>query len=219
MRGAIALAAAVLLAAVSGCGGAVTTPTTTSTQPTTTPVNGTKCGKERWAVKTLTDAAASQVALAPRPAMIAQLAAVSAPHEPSLRVSPLEVTTYQITGTLTFAKGEADSDYHLVIDDGRGHTMIVESPNSSCAAGSRVASQIRAVRASIDVRLPGLAAGQVLKPNLAVTVTGVGFFDRIHGQTGVAPNGVELHPILSIAFSTAHAHGHLSRLVQRGGTD
>lgn len=27
---------------------------------------------------------------------------------------------------------------------------------------------------------------------------GVGFFDRLHGQTGVAPNGIELHPLLSI---------------------
>jgi hypothetical protein len=27
-------------------------------------------------------------------------------------------------------------------------------------------------------------------------VTGVAFFDPIHGQDGVAPNGIELHPIL-----------------------
>jgi hypothetical protein len=30
-------------------------------------------------------------------------------------------------------------------------------------------------------------------------VTGVAFFDFDHGQTGVAPNAIELHPIL--AFS------------------
>jgi hypothetical protein len=28
------------------------------------------------------------------------------------------------------------------------------------------------------------------------TVTGVGFFDFNHGQTGVAPNAIELHPVL-----------------------
>jgi hypothetical protein len=27
-------------------------------------------------------------------------------------------------------------------------------------------------------------------------VTGVAFFDFKHGQTGVAPNAIELHPIL-----------------------
>jgi hypothetical protein len=31
-------------------------------------------------------------------------------------------------------------------------------------------------------------------------ITGVGFFDRKHGQLGVAPNGVEIHPILDIKF-------------------
>jgi hypothetical protein len=30
-----------------------------------------------------------------------------------------------------------------------------------------------------------------------VTINGVGFWDIIHGQTGVAPNGIELHPVLS----------------------
>ena len=28
------------------------------------------------------------------------------------------------------------------------------------------------------------------------TITGVGFFDYYHGQTGVAPNAIELHPVL-----------------------
>ena len=32
-------------------------------------------------------------------------------------------------------------------------------------------------------------------------ITGVGFFDRVHGQTGVAlSNGIELHPILKIEW-------------------
>ncbi len=34
-----------------------------------------------------------------------------------------------------------------------------------------------------------------------MTVTGVGFFDLLHGQTGVAPNGVELHPLLNVQFN------------------
>ena len=34
-------------------------------------------------------------------------------------------------------------------------------------------------------------------------VTAVGFFDRDHGQTGRAPNGLELHPVLDIEFNQA----------------
>ncbi len=33
-------------------------------------------------------------------------------------------------------------------------------------------------------------------------MTGVGFFDYLHGQTGVAPNGIELHAVLDIQFGT-----------------
>jgi hypothetical protein len=33
-----------------------------------------------------------------------------------------------------------------------------------------------------------------------VTVTGEAFFDTLHGQEGVAPNAIELHPIFVIMF-------------------
>ena len=32
------------------------------------------------------------------------------------------------------------------------------------------------------------------------TITGVGFFDVLHGQTGVAPNGIELHPVIGFTL-------------------
>ncbi len=37
-----------------------------------------------------------------------------------------------------------------------------------------------------------------VRKTITVRVTGVVFFDRIHGQDGVAPNGVELQPVLGI---------------------
>ncbi|MFN2462127.1 MAG: hypothetical protein ABR591_15845, partial [Candidatus Velthaea sp.] len=38
------------------------------------------------------------------------------------------------------------------------------------------------------------------KPIVA-DITGVGFFDRVHGQLGVSSsNGIELHPVLQITF-------------------
>jgi hypothetical protein len=33
-------------------------------------------------------------------------------------------------------------------------------------------------------------------------VGGVAFFDFLHGQTGVVPNGIELHPVLGFACLT-----------------
>jgi hypothetical protein len=37
-------------------------------------------------------------------------------------------------------------------------------------------------------------------PATPARITGVGFFDRMHGQTGVAPNVIELHPVLKIEW-------------------
>ena len=49
-----------------------------------------------------------------------------------------------------------------------------------------------------------VAAALVTSAALAARarVTGVAFFDFDHGQTGVAPNAIELHPILHFACLT-----------------
>lgn len=164
------------------------------------------CGVERWSVKTLTDPSASAVNLTPQDATIAQLTAIAPPQSPTDRVAPTETTTYRLSGVIVFAKQEADSDIHLVLEDSAGNTMIIESPSPSCAGGSVVASQIAAVRQAVAAKFPGAAQGQVQSGlSVPVTVTGVGFFDRLHGQTGVAPNGIELHPLTSISFGSAAA--------------
>jgi len=35
---------------------------------------------------------------------------------------------------------------------------------------------------------------------IGIEITGVKFFDFINGQTGVAPNGIEVHPVIAIVF-------------------
>jgi hypothetical protein len=182
------------------------------------------CGVERWPVKTGADQDAENVDLTVQPADIATLIALPAPPNPDVqentRYAPTELTTFQISGTLTVIKKEKDEDYHLVISDDQGRTMIVESPAPHCAHG-RFAQHIQTVRDTIDAqfpvfknspRLPDVAeemdtddedeeAILKLHPNIPVTVIGVAFFDVLHGQEGVAPNGIELHPILSISFN------------------
>jgi hypothetical protein len=75
---------------------------------------GLSCGTERWDVKTLTDPAASQVDLNPRPATVADLVAAPLPaNAAGPRTAGLEMETFQVTATLTGYKQEADSDYHL----------------------------------------------------------------------------------------------------------
>ncbi|HEU5269390.1 MAG TPA: hypothetical protein VFU36_05640 [Jatrophihabitans sp.] len=51
------------------------------------------------------------------------------------------------------------------------------------------------------------ATGSFQTANVAVTVTGVGFFDFDHGQTGVAPNAIELHAVLDVQCGTSGGGG------------
>ncbi len=45
---------------------------------------------------------------------------------------------------------------------------------------------------------PQIGKGPILKPGDLIEITGVGFFDFQHGQSGVAPNAIETHPVLDV---------------------
>jgi hypothetical protein len=161
-----------------------------------------QCGSERWPVKTGTDQDAALVNLnAVTPSTITYLAGLPAPvlHPSSGRLRPIETTVFQLTCTLLEYKLEADSDYHLVLSDESGRTMIAEIPSPSCVGpSSPFASAIARARAAFEAKYHATKAMHTA--NEPVQITGVGFFDFIHGQTGVAPNGIELHPVLSISW-------------------
>jgi hypothetical protein len=162
-----------------------------------------QCGVERWSVKTGTDPDAGLVNLnASTNTTIANLASLPAPSPipANNRVQPTETTVWVVNATLTKYKLESDSDYHLVIDDGAGHTMIAEVPIPSCVgSGSPFAGGISTARAEVDARLSVTTSFQTA--SIPVQVKGVGFFDFAHGQTGAAPNQIELHPVLDIIFN------------------
>jgi hypothetical protein len=108
---------------------------------------------------------------------------------------------YQLQATLTEYKLENDSDYHLVLSDASGATMITEIADPACVGStSPLASKIQNARAQFDAKYTPTTSFQ--PANVPVTITGVGFFDFLHGQTGVAPNGIELHAVLDVQFST-----------------
>jgi hypothetical protein len=162
------------------------------------------CGQERWAVKTLTDPDASRVNLTAQTATVADLIALPAPWQPINRVAQ-EFNTYQVMGKITFAKLEADNDVHMVLQDPNGRTMIIEATCPDCAQHSIVSDQIATVRHAVEAQFPNLASGAPEHVSVDVSVTGVAFFDRLHGQDGVAPNGIELHPVLSFALAAEPA--------------
>ena len=166
----------------------------------------TACGgTELWSLKVLTDPAATTVNYTPVASTVAALVALTTPTPSTTmpRTAPVETTTYIITCNITIKKTESDNDYHLVLSDGT-HTLIGEIPDPNCTAALTSAhkSQFAAAKAFIDANI---ASGNVMSVNIGqVTVTGVGFIDPPHGQTGAAPNNLELHPILDIHFASAN---------------
>jgi hypothetical protein len=64
--------------------------------------------------------------------------------------------------------------------------------------------RLRDVRDKFDLRFPG-GEGADEHMEVPVTIVGVAFYDRDHGQTGRAKNGFELHPVLSISFDDEDA--------------
>src|SRR4051794_5699619 len=161
------------------------------------------CGVERWSVKTGTDADVGKINLASSSSnTIATMRGWPAPNPiPSNnRVSPYETTVWVLNATLTQYKLEVDSDYHLVLSDASGNTLIAEIPLPACVgSGSPFLSRITTARNTFNSRYT--PTGSFQTANIPVQITGVGMFDFLHGQTGVAPNGIEIHPVLSIVFN------------------
>jgi hypothetical protein len=166
-----------------------------------------QCGVERWSVKTGTDADVGLINLSSSTAQtIVTMRGWPAPSPipANNRVSPYETTQWVLNATLTQYKLESDSDYHLVLSDASGNTLIAEIPSPSCVgAGSPFGPGITTARNQFDARFTATTSFQTA--NIPVQIKGIGMFDFLHGQTGVAPNGIEIHPILNIVFNPTAA--------------
>jgi len=157
-----------------------------------------KCGVERLAVKTVTDPDAYTVQLEVTETTVEELRGLNAPRYAEWNTrAPVEQHVWRVHALLVGAKHEEDGDLHVVIADPKTkRTMVVEFPAPWCLGGSRVEREAdEARRAVIRVfRTIGQKYRRLARP-VAVTIEGVAFFDRVHGQVGVAPNGIELHPV------------------------
>jgi hypothetical protein len=146
------------------------------------------CGVERWKVKTLQD----------RPTLLPVQTTTIAYLIDRRKPSPLPGTRahferhqFKLTAQVNKVISEDDGDKHLVLEDAAGHTMIAEAPTLSCTNGATVFRRYQMMEARAAVTACTKAE-----------ITGVAFFDFLHHQTGVAPNEIELHPILAFKCLT-----------------
>jgi len=191
------------------------------------PAGRTCGGTERWNVKVANDPDAPRVDLNPKAYSVAQLNGIlPGPIDAGGRMDA-EKKEYTVRGFLSYFKDEDDGDYHVVITDRpgaftrgkaapNGHSMVVEFPDPDCFPGksgkgpstSVLGQALAEARASFEEHVSGLSGTKISKA-VRVTVTGVGFFDFDHGQTGRSTphpgldgqgKVFELHPVTAISF-------------------
>lgn len=172
--------------------------------------DGTTPGKFRWDVKTLSDNTASKVKFAnPVSVTPTDISGWSPPNIPrSFKgtsklprgAGPQEFQVFQVTASALKIKLEQDGDYHLLVEDDNLNELGVEIVQPLFAQQSIKLSEIEAVRRTVEQnihRSPHVDSAYHPLKGIRVTVTGVGFWDELHGQGGNG-NGFELHPVLSI---------------------
>jgi hypothetical protein len=168
-----------------------------------------QCGSDRWAIKTLTDPAASSIDWTEHTTTVSAQGRLGRPFTAGWLNQPRHSTekkTYAITGKLIKYGEEGDNDYHLVLRDlNTSETIIAEIPdpaNCTEVGATTKASQYAAARAQIDALFgapPRNAFRSIPRAQQrAITIHGVGFFDKRNHGTGHAKNGREIHPVYEV---------------------
>jgi hypothetical protein len=167
-----------------------------------------KPGLARWPVKTGQDEDVARVSATPVVTTVEDLGKLARPMDPfavvpelqSHRAPDAELTVYTVEGTIVSGILEVDGDFELTLQGKTGATMRVEAPNPApeFIGNSRWVKEIATVRKQLDEKLK--PQRRLTRTSVRARITGVGFFDQMHGQTGLAPNGIELHPILRVEF-------------------
>ena len=76
---------------------------------------------------------------------------------------------------------------------------LVEFPGTTCNGADHSIKKhaMKHARSDLIGACGSIPSSEFVDLKGKVTISGVGFWDEDHGQTGVAPNAIELHPVLS----------------------
>ena len=167
-------------------------------------VQQTPCGTERWDVKTLSDKESAGIKWSAVNTSVKAMSQLIQPFpvkdkkfDKKIRFG-YEFNVYELKCRIREFRKEDDGDYHLVLVDINDTTCTIvgEIINPDCPeiSNSKYLGAFKNTREEFELfKLP---KNQVMDG--IYTVTGVCFFDFKHNQLGVAPNGVEIHPIMDI---------------------
>lgn len=164
------------------------------------------CGVQRWSVKVMTDPDTTLINFNNIvPSTISEQKSFPAPtniNSDPPRLSN-ETTVYQIDCYLIFFKSETDQDIHCgIMSLNMQDTMVAEICDYTCP-GIANTSRYQKLKTLRDWFVSTYhPSGSFQTTFVKIRLTGVGFFDSLHGQRGMARNGREIHSILSMSLLT-----------------
>ncbi len=162
------------------------------------------CGVKRWDVKTLSDKDTNCINF--------KLLIKSSVHEQVNKQRPIKSPKERLSGEDTvysivcyivcFKKEKDDKDIHLVLQDPETmETMVGEVISEECQSVQLTSRyrKIKKLNEWFNANIGNPKAKFYYPPTpILVHITGIGFYDFNHGQKGMAANGREIHPILSM---------------------
>jgi hypothetical protein len=156
------------------------------------------CGVELWPLKTLSDPQRGLVNLHPRNTSVRAINALPRPYPtPRTRNTVYERRAWRVKAQIVHFKLEDDSDIHLVLYWG-GRYMIAEMPFAGCLPRTTRDRRAIVVARVGFVRRCGFPTSDWQSLGAVAYLSGVGFWDVPHGQTGAARNYAELHPVTAL---------------------
>ena len=152
------------------------------------------CGYQRWPVKIWADDDAAKVDTTPVLVTVAELARIPRPQTSfpqRARIPGVELQTFLLRARFIEARSQDDdSDIHIVVRDLEVDqaTLVTEIPHPECTADERLKRVFAEARQAL----------RTVPRDAVIEIVGLGFFDYEHGQRGMAPNSLEIHPVLRL---------------------
>jgi len=164
-----------------------------------------KCGQERWGVKTLSDPDTSLINFdTPKLTTVTEQIHMERPEGSMQERQSTETIEYEFDCNILGFKREKDQDFHIVVADlNTGERMVIEiaSPECESVKQSGRFAEMKTVHDWFEqnIGVPHYSFYYLPQPK-EVRVTGIGYWDFLHHQTGMAANGREIHPVLSMSL-------------------
>jgi hypothetical protein len=170
-----------------------------------------KPGKDRWAIKTASDAEAREIAATPSKSTVEELLAIPRPLDmPSdgsnpffqqHRARPAETTVFSVEADVVDCRLMPDGDYRVTVRGASGKTLALEMPDPAPEFVDPHGKFVGQIKESRDVFGAKFQPERKLKPVMGhARITGVGFFGRTYGSQKADGNLIQIHPVLKIEW-------------------